>query len=395
MSLSEDDIAYMKSHEDESMGGDVIIAASLGIFISLSGVFLRLLARRRVNVPLQADDWWVIVALFMDVWMKITAYWTVALGFGKHVIFVTKPKEGAIVSIDPAVASTKISSHIEKLTNNLKLGLVNELLWIMVTTPTKISVLCLYNRLFQSRALFRWSLFVGFVVSFYSLAYAIALGFQTIPFRAQWTGEPAWNCNINALIGSVAGLDVLTDVMIIASPIPNILKLNLDRQRKNELMGVFGVGAIVIVFGIVRAVFTSITPISDPTFNSAKCEIWSLLQPSIGILAACLPCLRPLLPRRLGGSAGTTRHGPAIYGSRVSKRRATLDYELHSRGKDRWRGDEETTRTYTEATQGSRNGDSPERGIRVDRDVRITYETNWATSADPSGRASTPAGRVT
>lgn len=367
----------------------MIIAASLGIAISLSGVFLRLLARRRIGGRLQADDWWVIFALFMDVWMKIVVYWSVTLGFGKHIIFVTNAKEGAIVSIARMQLSSqrrRKSFQIETHANSFKLGLANELLWILVTTPTKFSILCLYVRLFQSKALLRWSTFVGLVVSVYSVAYAVALGFQTVPFRAQWTGEPAWSCNMNALIGSVAALDVLTDVMIIASPVPNILKLNLDWQRKKELMGVFGVGAIVIVFGIVRTIFTSITPASDPTFNNAKCETWSLLQPSIGILAACLPCLRPLLPMRLRGSSGSSSHGPTAYERRFSKRRTTLDYEMHSRGKDTWRGHKEPSRTVTEATHASKNEDSPESGIRVDRDVRITYEKNSEPSANLAER---------
>ena len=100
MTLSPDDIAYMQAHSDDSRSGDIIAAATLGLFISITGIILRFLARRKVNQNLRADDWWIIVAVCMDVTMKATAYAAVSIGFGKHVIFIAEEniRPGAIVS---------------------------------------------------------------------------------------------------------------------------------------------------------------------------------------------------------------------------------------------------------------------------------------------------------
>ena len=115
MDLSPDEIAYMQAHNDDSKSGDVIAAATLGLFISITGVILRLISRRKVNQSLRADDWWIIVAVCMDVAMKATAYADVSMGFGQHIIFIAEEhrKPGAIVS--QIILITFHPSQVDKL----------------------------------------------------------------------------------------------------------------------------------------------------------------------------------------------------------------------------------------------------------------------------------------
>lgn len=60
-------------------------------------------------------------------------------------------------------------------------------------------------------------------------------------------------------------VNVLTDVGILALPIRYILPLQLTLARRIQVLGIFLLGSVVCVFGIVRVVVLARAPKADPS----------------------------------------------------------------------------------------------------------------------------------
>ncbi|KAL9121350.1 MAG: hypothetical protein Q9187_002089 [Circinaria calcarea] len=110
------------------------------------------------------------------------------------------------------------------------------------------------------------------------------------------------------LVGSVCGsqhagwlstgiINVVTDVAILSLPIPSVWHLQLPRVTRIALTMVFGIGFLVCIISILRITsILSISP-SDITYTSFGTDIYSIIEPCLGITSACLPVLRPLWDR--------------------------------------------------------------------------------------------------
>lgn len=94
------------------------------------------------------------------------------------------------------------------------------------------------------------------------------------------------------------------------------------------------------IAGAVRLhVIRELTTSGDLSWNMSQTLVWSSIEPSIGIICACLPTIGPLirrfLPKWFGGSSLKPSSRPA-YGtdSRRPHSRNGGFYALHSRTKD-------------------------------------------------------------
>ncbi len=111
----------------------------------------------------------------------------------------------------------------------------------------------------------------------------------------------------------VSIINVVTDVGILTLPIRHILLLRLSLTRRIQVCGIFLLGAVVCVFGIVRVAALAQAPEGDPrckyrsTFNVPSLTlsldnqvwsgVWSFCEIAIGIVAACIPTLAVLATR--------------------------------------------------------------------------------------------------
>lgn len=93
---------------------------------------------------------------------------------------------------------------------------------------------------------------------------------------------------------------------------PLVWRMNTSLARKLQISGVFLLGSIVTVVSIIRAYYTGRTALafkSDATYVGSYLYLWATAETGIGILAACLPLLRPVLNKLLYGfvESPTTR----------------------------------------------------------------------------------------
>ncbi|KAI9711180.1 MAG: hypothetical protein M1820_002167 [Bogoriella megaspora] len=94
---------------------------------------------------------------------------------------------------------------------------------------------------------------------------------------------------------AAAILNVLSDFVIIVMPIPVIFDLRMLLQQKIAITGLFLTSSLVIVAGIGRTVsYFNLIKDFDLTYHDYYLIIWTSVEPCMGVIGACLPCLRPI-----------------------------------------------------------------------------------------------------
>lgn len=107
----------------------------------------------------------------------------------------------------------------------------------------KISILSLYDRIFPQRK-FKYALVgVGLMVIAYQTAQILAAILQCTPPRKLWYSDTPGTCIDFLTVTLATGtLNVITEVMILALPMPLLWRLKLPTRKKCMLSVVFLVG---------------------------------------------------------------------------------------------------------------------------------------------------------
>ena len=113
-------------------------------------------------------------------------------------------------------------------------------------TMSKLSILFLYARIFPGAAFRRYLYGMGAVVALSWVACQFTSIFQCTPIHFFWTRTPiTGHCiNVQAFFIGQAISNIVTDVLIMALPLPQIWKLKLPRQQKIALSGIFLIGCL-------------------------------------------------------------------------------------------------------------------------------------------------------
>ena len=125
-------------------------------------------------------------------------------------------------------------------------------LFFMAQTPYKVSVclnkvatILLYLRIFISRG-FRIAAFItlGIIVS-WSIGGVFATIFQCVPIAGSWDRSVDATCiDKGKFWVAYAVMNILTDVMVLALPIPVVLTLQLKTREKALLCAMFLLGGL-------------------------------------------------------------------------------------------------------------------------------------------------------
>ncbi|UNI19403.1 hypothetical protein JDV02_005587 [Purpureocillium takamizusanense] len=123
-------------------------------------------------------------------------------------------------------------------------------------------------------------------------------------------------------------MNILTDVMVMALPIPSILRLQLSTKSKVMLCCMFLLGGFVTVTSILRttSVQNSIKNQQDLTYNFIDRGIWTLTEANLGIVTACLLVLKQPLTRLLPRVFPSTKKGSSYIPDNTQGR--TVGYYL-------------------------------------------------------------------
>ncbi|KAL8785994.1 MAG: hypothetical protein Q9195_008405 [Heterodermia aff. obscurata] len=265
-------------HSGLLLGGSIVLIA-----VASTAVTMRLVARRMKRLSWEADDYLIVVALTFAYAMFIALLFCIQNGLGKH---VHGPDLAYVGDAEKALY-------------------VFEDIFPICTAATKISILCLYKRIFTTRN--RTFAYALYVVGGLQIAWAIAGFFTTIfqclPINALWLpaegimpkGKPRCIKLIPALLG-LASTNTMLIAAVLILPIPMVWSLQMPIKQKVAICGIFVLGCADLVAAIVRCVLTGrvVTPTSV-LWAEASAVMLSFAEPCVGILCACLPVMRPLL----------------------------------------------------------------------------------------------------
>lgn len=121
----------------------------------------------------------------------------------------------------------------------------SEVIYVPALMTTKISILLLYRRIFPSHV-FRvvlWSI-GGFILAFAVTATFLQI-LQCVPIQAIWYTYLERRCvNISAGYIAMGTINIVTDVVVLCLPMPQLWRLQMSRTRKAQLMGMFLLGGL-------------------------------------------------------------------------------------------------------------------------------------------------------
>lgn len=341
----------------------------------LSGiaVALRLILRRTSKAGLWYDDYAIIIALFFSYGLEIPVFIILRYRFGKYL--------DAESSLEAFEKWYQVTYAVEQIYNPA------------ITMP-KLSILFLYARIFPGAAFRRYLYGMGAVVTLSWVASQFTAIFQCTPIHFFWTRTPiTGHCvNVQAYFIGQAVPNIVTDVLIMALPLPQIWKLKLPWQQKTALSGIFLLGCFVTFSSIYRLVqLTRLSVNSYTDYSPADAEvpsmIWTVIEPNMAVVCACLPMFRRLFEKalRLHTSANKNPNPVTEVGKGHFDRRHSFE-RLHETSEDlsKERASVRTTIPSTTTTTIGRAAaleDQHESGVALDV-IRVTDEVRWS-NIDP------------
>ncbi|ORY71656.1 uncharacterized protein BCR38DRAFT_520001 [Pseudomassariella vexata] len=256
----------------------VLIEGTIG-FIALATIMAvaRIYTQIKMKGKTQADDGMIILAvIFQWVWAGMVIA-GVDSGDGRH--SDTLSPERRYKAVELFVFST--------LPGLLGLAL------------PKLAVVAMVCRLLlptQWHRAFLWSLVVFNIIVFVGVGVLVMVPWFTYaPRNMSW--DP-W-LTIHYYMGAAA-FSAFVDLYLAVYPTVVLFKLNICLKKKLLLSVMLGFGAIAAVVSINKNARLTVLASADWTYDTAELIIWTNIEGSAMIMAACIPFLQPLYYITLG-----------------------------------------------------------------------------------------------
>ncbi|KAF2450126.1 hypothetical protein P171DRAFT_426596 [Karstenula rhodostoma CBS 690.94] len=261
---------------NESRQPNLYAASTITYIGALLAVTLRLWARKLKSAKFRMDDWFIIAAQIGATALLINMYWWVSRGYGKH-----REAVGPTVDYD------------------FFLGFfIAEIIYTVIITFVKYSILALYWRLFQADNIL-WPIgIMSFVATAWGVAVLLLSILACIPPKAIWdkTIEDA-KCGVDMgrFLWGISIPNIISDVVLLLLPVPYVLRLNMSYSQKRLILGTFFLGGFVCIASIMRLVSViHQDPGPDASWNWTGQGYWAVTECHLAIISACLPTLRPI-----------------------------------------------------------------------------------------------------
>jgi hypothetical protein len=126
--------------------------------------------------------------------------------------------------------------------------------------------------------------------------------FQCNPVAAQWdvrlneTADCVSGSSYVSAAYAFSVLAILSDWLYALIPIPMIWKVKMSFQTKCSIIFILALGILASVATLVRLVYISnLADFSDILYSTTDTLIWTIAEPALGMIAASIVALRPLL----------------------------------------------------------------------------------------------------
>ncbi|CAL8579308.1 hypothetical protein XPA_005058 [Xanthoria parietina] len=360
--------------------GRLIGSFTAFIVLTTITVVLRLLSRKLAHAGFWWDDHFSVIAWAFSTFGCVLLLIELQHGYGRH-IYIWGPVEGPL-----------------KLRQWRKVFYAFELFFHTSTTLAKYSILAFYWRIFAVASFKRILIWTTVLCTVYMIAIDLTIIFQCQPIHHAWdqvVGTSQGHCinEYRFLVGS-GSANVVLNLLVFVLPMPLLWRLRTTARQQIILTAIFTLAGFVVLVSIIWVVVLAQYHASDVTWNWVNAGIWSALEPSMAVICACIPSLRPLFSlasRSLRNSNIPSFTTPRIvgsgkYGSSSSSKRRTWPGSS-SRGKtsdgmfsvlEDGGTDDTKPLGHDVSVHGGGEGEEgvelPPRGIQVKTEVEVTTD---------------------
>lgn len=336
-------------------------------------VVLRVISRRMGSRPLDASDYCIMGACVFAVALEaisITGVIDCGIGYDHMMNIVAE------YGMDP-------------ITKLLKLLIPLQFFWALSLGLSKTSILLLYSNVFAVRPVI-WTArcAIAFIV-LWVIGTIMAGCLICRPFAMNWDQSiPGGKCGNQVLSFTITGvLNLLTDVVVLLLPMPYLYGLQMRTYKKVVLMGVFGIGLLTCVVSGIRIHSLSSMDFMDITYSMPPANIFSGLEPSVAVILACIPLMRPLLGRTRFASEGPSRTYGSINPSKAIELESGNDvkrpFEPLSDDSSQYKLRPTGPKHYADVQTGKRPESSGQGSSDLEADVEgITVKQQWKVKVD-------------
>ncbi|KAF6823623.1 integral membrane protein [Colletotrichum musicola] len=304
------------SLDDESRFVEIVAILVVGSVLSTAAVGLRAFTRLKMLHTFGADDTVMLVAQMFTLGSAVAIGLESRYGLGSH-SWVPAPED--------------FIPYMKSFYSSI-------IVYNIATCLVKISILLQYRRIFANEMMQRLTTYgLAFLLA-WLITLSVLLPLMCYPVAAFWDSSVSGRClDYLAIWYAMAGINLVADFVIFSMPIPVINSLQLPRRQKRMLLFVFGLGFFTCIISTLRIRTLRVAAdTQDPYWDNVDAATWSFLEITIGILAACLPTLRPLfvtlLPRFFAGSSLNLKSGggpsrsasPYVQASQLDRRPDSL-----------------------------------------------------------------------
>ncbi|KAI0194577.1 hypothetical protein F4808DRAFT_441322 [Astrocystis sublimbata] len=242
-------------------------------------VLLRIYARISKGIKLWWDDLFNIIGLLGCVAATISLVEQSYLGLGRNLWAVPQ-------------------DNVSKI---LTLSYLNFLLYTISGFLIRESIALFYLRIFGPKKT------IIATIVFIAVAHLPFLFLEIFPcqpinyFWTRWDGEHHGHCiDLTLEVWAGAAVTLFLDILLFVVPLPILARLNMSRQRKLEVLVMFSFGLIIVAVSIARIpAIKSFETTTNFTAAYVPTAMWSDIELEVGVIVACLPSLRAIVPRRV------------------------------------------------------------------------------------------------
>lgn len=229
---------------------------------------------------------------------------------GRHTIVEQAPPEVvAMTGVQKVPVFTHRTEVFEQITY------ATQLTTTLTFALIKASVLFFYRRIFQGETFLKANTAMFCVIFCWTVGFFFSNLLQCWPININWNsqgGTSIQRCiHENEMYLAQAYSDVITDLMILALPLPCIWAMQLPIRHRIGVSCIFLLGILTAAAGAAKLVVLHRIVVAidngaaDQTYIVTPSIYWPMIESSLGIVGACLPLLRPLFPA--ASSAGFVR----------------------------------------------------------------------------------------
>ncbi|KAI1340312.1 hypothetical protein F5Y15DRAFT_54271 [Xylariaceae sp. FL0016] len=302
----------------DSRGAVVIGVSSMCLVIATTAVGFRLYTRFYLVGKVGIDDWMAMMSIACLVSLVAAQCINVQSGLGTHIYMLDLPSAlvGFLRDFWYALLFYNIALFFVKMTflfqyyrivaqvQKLRLAYIGAMVVIGGWTISQIMLICLLCR----------------------------------PINKLWDTNVEGKCvDANAEQDLNAVGNIITDFIVLVLPLPVLLRLNLQKNQKWALVGVFSLGFLTCIISIMRRV-VGLRLTKDLTYSSVDVTVWSISEVTSGITCAALPTLKPLASKYIPalksqiqrytdyGKGALSRRGTTTTSTQVSSGKASGPY---------------------------------------------------------------------